>query len=154
MFTRAHPPRPPRLDPEPWHATADLLLYPAFLLQGRFPVTHAPGPVIHISGEPNTLIASTRDQIVLAGTKLSLSFGYVDNSVRFIDEEGDLLAMLEHAAVGRISCIAALSDMVVFGSDDGMTQLYALQLPSPHLEMRASLCGHTGAVLCLSLIHI
>lgn len=151
LFTRAHPPRPPRLDPEPWHATADLLLYPAFLLQGRFPVTHAPGPVIHISGEPNTLIASTRDQIVLAGTKLSLSFGYVDNSVRFIDEEGDLLAMLEHAAVGRISCIAALSDMVVFGSDDGMTQLYALQLPSPHLEMRASLCGHTGAVLCLAV---
>ena len=147
LFSRPHPPRPPRAQPEPWQAT-DLLLYPSYLLQSVLPMTVAPGPVAHMIGLPESLCASTRDKIHLLDANLSLSFGYVDNSVRFFDHEDDLVAMLEHASVGRISCMVILRDVVVLGSDDGMTQLYALHLPNPHLETRAALPGHTAGVLC------
>jgi hypothetical protein len=147
LFSRPHPPRPPRAQPEPWQAT-DLLLYPSYLLQSVLPMTVAPGPVAHMIGLPESLRASTRDKIHLLDANLSISFGYVDNSVRFFDHEDDLVAMLEHASVGRISCMVILRDVVVLGSDDGMTQLYALQLPNPHLETRAALPGHTAGVLC------
>lgn len=147
LFSRPHPSRLPRVQPEPWQAT-DLLFYPSFLLQSVLPMALAPGPVAHITGPPESLCASTRDKIYLPDTNLSLSFGYVDNSVRFVDNEDDLVAMLEHASVGRISCVVILRDVVVLGSDDGMTQLYALQLPNPHLETRAFLPGHTAGVLC------
>lgn len=147
LFMRPHVPRHPRHVPEPHHAGADFLHYPHLLVQSIAPVAATHGAVAHITGPPDALCASPRESLYLSDAYVTLSFGFVDNSVRFTDDHGMHVAMLEHAAAGRITCMVVLRDMVVFGSDDGMTQLYSLQLAPPHLETRAALHGHTGAVL-------
>ncbi|WFD27181.1 beige protein-like 1 [Malassezia nana] len=151
LFTRPHPPRLPAAPVAPWHAEADLLQYPELLLQSRGPVVQVAGAVYRIGGPPGALYASTRERVLLPEAPWTLSYGYEDNSVRFSTMEGKLVAMLEHAAVGRVTCLEVLRDQVLLGSDDGMVHIYSLQLPMPHMDMCAALSGHTAAVLCMAV---
>lgn len=150
LFNRPHPPRLAARPLEPWQNGADMLLYPRLLIQSRAPVAHVPGPVHRIDGPSDSLYASTREHVLLCEAELTLSYGYMDNSVRFLKLDGRPVAMLEHATVGRITCMEALRHMVVFGSDDGMVHMYSLQLPNPRLEIRAALNGHTAAVITMA----
>lgn len=150
LFTRPHPSRLAVKPVEPWQPGADLLQYPRLLVQSRVPIAHVPGMIFRIDGPPDALFASTREYILLSEAQLTLSYGYVDNSVRFSNSSGQPVAMLEHAALGRITCMEVLRHMVVFGSDDGMVHMYSLQLPNPHLEIRAALDGHSASILSMA----
>lgn len=150
LFTRPHPSRLSRKPLEPWKADADMLQYPYLLLQSRAPVAYVPGLVYRIDGPPDSLYASTRECVLLPEAQFTLSYGYMDNSMRFLRLDGQPVAMLEHAAVGRITCMEALPHMVVFGSDDGMMHMYSLNLLNPHLEIQAALDGHTAAVISMA----
>lgn len=148
LFHRPHPPRQARSTPPPWMAT-DVLDTPNTLLQGCYPITHVPGAVHCIDGPAEAPCASTRDCVLLSDAKLVLSFGHIDNSVRMVRGR-TLVAMLEQAAVGRITCAGVLPSLVVLGAEDGMVELYGLHREDIRLEARASLAGHKAAVLCVT----
>lgn len=151
LFARPHPPRHPHSTRPPWAADADLLDYADLLVPSRAPSVTTAAPIYHLGGAPGAPRASTRECLELHDD-LRLSYGYVDGSVRFTraGAGGDArpIAMLEQAALGRLTCMCTASDLVVFGSDDGMVQLYTLHEHEPRLEAAAALPGHAAAVAC------
>ncbi|WFD08381.1 beige protein-like 1 [Malassezia vespertilionis] len=151
LFTQPHPARAPRAAPALGGHDADVADVPWMLMQNCVPRSTARGAVRAVHGVLPAVHGALAEQAVLPDECLLLSFGYVDNSVRFA-----VLGTCEEVAVAELPVPAALTAMhlvgsayVVLGAADGVVQLCALHARERQIEPLAVWHRHRGAILCI-----